>query len=103
MGLKEIVQAGDSARMLADAALAMNSIYNQYGPDYQELLKRLREYFGDSSKTLSNLSDQEVNEFFLANLGDAQAVADAQVILREWEKNIQGLEASVAVLPANNL
>ncbi|MBI4822660.1 MAG: hypothetical protein HY805_00290 [Nitrospirae bacterium] len=102
MGLKEIVSAGDMAKKLSNACLTMNSINNTYKPDYEELLSAIHQSIG-AGKTLSTLTDDEVNTFFFKGLGDLQAVADAQVILMEWEKNILALSKSVAVLPANNI
>jgi hypothetical protein len=102
MGLKEIKSAGAMAARLTEAAQAMLSINNTYRPKYDELLAAIRAALG-ATKTMGGLTDAEVNSFFFGGLGDATAVANAQTIIKEWEKNITSLAGSVVVLPANDI
>lgn len=102
MGLKEISQAGAMADRLREAAQAMNGIHNTYKPKYDELLTVIRASLG-AAKAMGGLTDAEVNSFFFGGLGDAATIANAQVILKEWEKNISALVQSVAIFPANDI
>jgi len=102
MGLKEIKAAGEMAARLSEAAQSMNSIHNTYKPKYDELLTAIQAVLGET-KTLSNLTDAEINGFFFGGMGDVTAITNAQIILAEWEKNITGLAAGVLLLPANDI
>lgn len=102
MGLKEIKQAGEMAARLTEAAQAMNSIANTYGPRYQELLTSIQATFG-TGKTMANLTDAEVNAFFFGDLGDATAIANTQTILKGWETSINTQYSVVGNLPANDI
>ena len=102
MGLKEIKQAGEMASRLSDVAQSMNTIHNQYSPRYNEMLTGIKTTLGNE-KTLTNLTDEEINSFFYFGLGDATAITDAQIILQGWETCIVSLSSIVAVLPANDI
>lgn len=102
MGLKEIKAAGEMAALVTEAANSMSTIKNTYAPKYNALLVAIRASLG-SSKTLSNLADDEANIFFFGGLGDATAITNLQTILIEWEKNIAQLLSSVDLLPINDI
>ena len=102
MGLTEIDAAGVMAQKLRRAGQSMNSIYNQHKADYAELLAAIQSAYG-LDKTMSTMTDTEVGDFFFGALKDAAAIANAQIILKEWEKNTSTLAGSVAALPANDI
>lgn len=102
MGLKEIKAAGEMAKLVADAANSMCTIKNTYQENYNTLLTSIQDALG-AEKTLSNLTDDEVNAFFYGSAGDATAVTNTQIVISEWEKNIIQLTASVAILPVNDI
>lgn len=102
MGLKELKAAGKMAIQLTDAANNMSTIKNTYQEKYDTLLTTIQATLG-AGKTLSNLTDTEVNSFFFGNFGDATAIANAQAILVEWEKNMVQLISSVDLLPTNDI
>ena len=101
MGLKKIKAAGEMAARLSEAAQAMSSISNVYGPKYSELETALQTVY--PTKTMGTLTDDEVNTFFFGGLGDATTLANAQTILQEWEKLIGAVADSVALLPMNDI
>ena len=102
MRLSQIQAAGESARLMIESCNNLNAIYNRYWAEYESLLGMVREAFGDA-RTLTDLTDDEIGNFFFGGLGAAEAVASARVILTEWERNIATLAASVAVLPGNDI
>ena len=101
-GLKEIRAAGEMAAQISDAALSMNSIINQYGAKYDNLLEAVQAALG-GEKTLTTMTDAEINSFFFSDVGDSQAIADTKIVITEWELNIITLRISAAKLPLNNL
>lgn len=101
-GLKQIREAGEMATQITDAALNMNSILNSYGSKYDTLLAAIQGALG-AEKTLSTITDDEINSFFFSDVGDLQAIADTKIVITEWELNILTLKNSVSKLPVNNL
>ena len=102
MGLKDIRQAGEMATRLTEAATSMSSIHNQYQPKYAELLTAIKASLGED-KTMSNLTDAEVNAFIFGGFGDETAIATAQNILQRWESCLSPLITAVSTLPVNDL
>ncbi len=102
MGLKQISDAGVMADTLRESAQLMNRLVNTYQGKYDFILNSVQSSLG-INKSLSTLSDTEVNSFFFGGLGDSETVINAQIILNEWERLISALNESVRVLPVNDI
>lgn len=100
-GLRRLKDAGGNAAELIELARDISSIYNTRKTRHDEINASIAGAF--PGVDMGGMSDAQVNQYFFDGAGDAEAIADAQKILKTRDNLMKRLAAIVGNLPANNI
>lgn len=94
MLLSDINSAGEGAADSIKDILTIKEMASRYGISYDAEIQALRAFYNDATLVYATMTDEQVLEYLLHGIGDAEAVALAKSAKVEKEKCVLQVKSS---------